>query len=142
MGAPLKLTREEEPDPETVRVFGDGLNAYNAQFIPGADWSPHWLIGRDEAGAVGAGCRFVFEFDWTFISWLWIAAPFRRQGEGSRLLSRVEAEARERGQLGLYVDTFTFQAPLFYPRHGFSEFGRIAGFPTGHDRVWLMKRFS
>jgi len=141
MGASLILTREEEPDPETVRLFGDGLSGYNAQFVPGADWSPHWLIARDDAGAVGAGCRFVFEFDWTFISWLWVAEPYRRQGEGSRLLRAVEAESRERGQRGLYLDTFGFQAPQFYPRHGFVEFGRIADFPAGHDRIWLMKRF-
>ncbi len=141
MGASLTLTRENEPDAQTVREFGDGLNAYNKQFFSGADWSPHWWIARDAGGAVGAGCRFVFQFDWTFVSWLWVAEPWRRQGEGSRLLRAVEAEARERGQLGLYVDTFSFQAPLFYPRHGFSEFGRIAGFPAGYDRIWLMKRF-
>jgi GNAT superfamily N-acetyltransferase len=119
MGASLILTREDKPDPETVRAFGEGLSAYNASFVPRSDWAPRWWIGRDGAGAVGAGCRFVFEFDWTFISWLWVAEPFRRQGEGSRLL----------------------QGPLFYPRHGFTEFGRIAGFPAGYDRIWFMKRF-
>ena len=141
MGASLTLTREELPDPETVRVFGDGLSAYNAQFVPGANWAPHWLIGRDGEGAVGAGCRFVFEFDWTFVSWLWVAEPYRRQGEGSRLLTAVEREARELGLQGVYLDTFSFQGPLFYPKHGYSEFGRIAGFPKGFDRIWFMKRF-
>ena len=141
MGASLRLTREDKPDPETVRVFGDGLSAYNAQFFPGADWSPRWLIGRDAVGVVGAGCRFVFEMDWTFVSWLWVAEPYRRQGEGTRLLSAVEAEARERGMRGVYLDTFGFQAPLFYPGHGYAEFGRIADFPAGFDRIWFMKRF-
>jgi GNAT superfamily N-acetyltransferase len=141
MRASLILTREDKPDPETVRAFGEGLSAYNASFVPRSDWAPRWWIGRDGAGAVGAGCRFVFKFDWTFISWLWVAEPFRRQGEGSRLLRAVEAESRERGQKGLYLDTFSFQGPLFYPRHGFTEFGRIAGFPAGYDRIWFMKRF-
>ena len=141
MGASLILTREDDPDPGTVRVFGDGLSTYNAQFFPGADWSPRWLIGRDAVGEVCSGCRFVFEMDWTFVSWLWVAQPYRRQGEGTRLLQAVETETRERGKRGVYLDTFGFQAPLFYPRHGFVEFGRIADFPAGFDRIWFMKRF-
>jgi GNAT superfamily N-acetyltransferase len=135
------MAREEEPDPETVRRVGDGLSAYNAPFFPGADWSPHFLIGRDGEGAVHAGCRFIFEFDWTFVSWLWVAEPYRRRGEGSRLLGAVEQETRARGLQGVYLDTFSFQGPLFYPKHGYCEFGRIAGFPKGYDRIWFLKRF-
>jgi GNAT superfamily N-acetyltransferase len=142
MGASLILTREEEPDPETVRVFGDGLSAYNAGFFPGADWSPHWLIGRNDAGAVSAGCRFVFEMDWVFVSWLWVAEAHRRDGEGTRLMRAVEGEARERGLRGAYLDTFSFQAPKFYAKLGYREFGRISDFPLGFDRIWLMKRFE
>ncbi len=141
MGSSLILTREDAPAPETVRAFSDGLNSYNARFFPGADWSPRWLIGRDAAGEVRSGCRFVFEMDWTFVNWLWIAEPYRRQGEGTRLLNAVETEARERGKHGVYLDTFGFQAPLFYPKRGYAEFGRLADFPAGFDRIWFMKRF-
>jgi hypothetical protein len=54
----------------------------------------------------------------------------------------VEGEARERGLRGAYLDTFSFQAPKFYAKLGYREFGRISDFPLGFDRIWLMKRFE
>ena len=35
----------------------------------------------------------------------------------------------------------SFQAPDFYSRHGYTEFGRIDDYPPGHARHWFMKRF-
>ena len=46
-----------------------------------------------------------------------------------------------RGCAGVRLDTTSFQAPDFYKRHGYTEFGRIDGYPPGHARIWLMKRF-
>jgi GNAT superfamily N-acetyltransferase len=73
------------------------------------------------------------------MSGLWVAEPYRKQGVGSRLLSQAEGAGRENGCRGAYVDTFAFQAPLFYPRHGYREFGRLSDFPPGHARIWLSK---
>ncbi len=139
---PLSLTRESEPAPSTVHVLEDGLDAYNAGFWPGADWAPHYIFGRDAAGAVQAGAYFVIAMEWLFVNWLWVAAPYRRKGEGSRIVSATEDEARAAGCRGVYLDTFTFQAPGFYQKLGYREFGRITDFPKGFDRIWMMKRFS
>jgi hypothetical protein len=37
------------------------------------------------------------------------------------------------------VDTFGFQAPEFYRKLGYREFGRLDDFPAGHSRSWLTK---
>jgi hypothetical protein len=55
------------------------------------------------------------------------------------LLAGAEAAAREKGCRGAYLDTFTFQAPKFYDRHGYLEFGRLNDFPSGHARIWFWK---
>ena len=86
--------------------------------------------------------NYVIAYEWLFVNWLWVAEAYRKQGVGSRLLMSVEGVARENGCRGLYLDTFTFQAPEFYKRHGFREFGRIDGFPPGHSRIWLLKTLS
>ncbi len=78
-------------------------------------------------------------FDWLFVQWLWVAEPYRSQRIGSRLLVGAEAAAREKGCRAAYLDTFSFQAPKFYDRHGYREFGRLNDFPPGHARVWLWK---
>lgn len=137
--SPLALAPEPAPDEAAILAIGSGLDAYNAGFAPNADWTPHWIVGRDASGAVQAGVRYVISFDWLFVHWLWVAEPYRKRGIGSRLLAGAEAAAREQGCRGAYLDTFTFQAPEFYPRHGYREFARLDDFPPGHARIWLAK---
>ena len=140
--SPLSLTRETDPSEETVLAIADGLDAYNAGFSAGADWEPRFLVARDAAGVVQGGVRYLTAFEWLFVNWLWVAEPYRRSGAGSRLMGAVEAEARSTGCRGAYLDTFSFQAPKFYEKLGYREFGRIADFPAGFDRIWFMKRFA
>jgi GNAT superfamily N-acetyltransferase len=138
----LSLSVETEPAQETIRVLEDGLDAYNARFWPDANWAPRYIFARDAAGAVQGGVYYVVAMEWLFVNWLWVAESHRGAGEGTRLIRAAEHEARVAGCRGVYLDTFTFQAPGFYQKLGYSEFGRIADFPTGFDRIWLMKRFS
>ena len=137
----LDLSSEAAPGADTIRTIAEGLGAYNSLFAPETDWSPRWIVGRDPSGAVQAGMRFILEYDWVFVHWLWVAEPWRRRGVGSDLIGRAEDFARENACRGVYLDTFTFQAPKFYEKHGFREFGRIDDFPRGHARIWLAKRF-
>jgi GNAT superfamily N-acetyltransferase len=66
----------------------------------------------------------------------------RGNGEGTRLLTAVENLARSRHCIGVYLFSYSFQAPGFYERHGFTAFGQIAGLPPGHVTVWLSKRLE
>ncbi len=136
---PLTLAPEASPDEATMRAIAAGLVAYDAGFAPQANRSPRWIVGRDGGGAVRAGLRSMLAYDWLFVHWLWVAEPYRKQGIGSRLLAGAEAAAREKGCRGAYLDTFTFQAPKFYDRHGYLEFGRLNDFPPGHARIWFWK---
>jgi ribosomal protein S18 acetylase RimI-like enzyme len=67
--------------------------------------------------------------------------PARGEGLGRRVMALAEEEARRRGLSGIWLDTWTFQAPGFYVRLGFTECGRIPDYPPGHDRVFYVKRF-
>lgn len=137
---PLALAPEASPDEATVRAIAAGLRAHDAHFVPEVDWTPRWIIAREGGGAVQAGVRYLIGFDWLFVQWLWVAEPYRRQGIGSSLLAGAEVAAREAHCRGSYVDTFTFQAPNFYERHGYREFARLDDHPPGHARIWLSKR--
>ena len=45
--------------------------------------------------------------------------PARGLGLGRKVMAMAEAEARSRGLAGIWLDTWTFQAPGFYPKLGF-----------------------
>src|SRR6516165_1300283 len=109
--SPLTLAHEPALDQRTIRAIASGLDSYNALFTPLADWTPHWIIGRDESGAVQAGVQFITSLDWLFLRWLWVAEAHRKLGIGSQLLSGTEETAREGSCRAAYVDTFSFQAP-------------------------------
>jgi hypothetical protein len=49
--------------------------------------------------------------------------------------------AHERGAVAATLETYTFQAPDFYAKRGYSVFGRIDGYPPGHAKLFLSKRF-
>jgi GNAT superfamily N-acetyltransferase len=138
----LTLTMEKAPDEEARRLIGEGLDAYNASKA-GPDGSENledlWVIARDANGAVQGGVKSRTSYSWLFIDWLWVAPSRRGEGLGVRLLQHVEDAARDRDCVGAYLYTFSFQAPHFYQRQGYEEFGRIDGLPPGHRCIWLKK---
>lgn len=74
------------------------------------------------------------------IGMTWVAAGQRGSGVGARLLGTFEAEARRRGAHRIFVTSFTFQAPGFYEKQGYSEIFRWQGVPyAGHDDVHFRK---
>jgi GNAT superfamily N-acetyltransferase len=63
----------------------------------------------------------------------------RRHGLGSALLEHVERLARRDGCTTASVDTFSFQAPDFYPRHGYEVVFRYP-LDDGTERIYFSKR--
>ncbi|MFI9200431.1 GNAT family N-acetyltransferase [Streptomyces sp. NPDC053048] len=73
------------------------------------------------------------------IELLWVREESRADGWGAKLLLAGEAEAVRRGCDRVMVSSYTFQAPGFYQRHGYTEVGRVPGVPGGHADVYLFK---
>ncbi len=137
------LTIEDLADAgdEPVRALGAILQDYNSAFAGTSGSAPIRLFVRDASGTVLGGLVGYTSRSWCFVDMLALSEPLRGQGFGTRLLERAEAIARERGCVGIYLSTFSFQAPEFYRHHGYAEFARIEDFPPGFASIWLMKRF-
>ena len=88
----------------------------------------------------GLSAKFALDLKWVFVELLAVTEAGRGKGIGRQLMARVEDDARDRGMQGIWLDTFSFQAPDFYKSLGFSEFGRIDGYPDDGARHFLMKR--
>jgi GNAT superfamily N-acetyltransferase len=88
----------------------------------------------------GLSARFSPDLKWVFVELLAVAEDGRGKGIGGQLMARLEDEARLRGMDGIWLDTFSFQAPDFYKRLGYREFGRIDDYPANEARQFFLKR--
>jgi GNAT superfamily N-acetyltransferase len=115
-----------------------GLRAFNARALGKFEFKPLSITLRHR-GAIVGGLVGETYLGWMFIGLFWVADEFRGQGFGTKIMRAAEKEARGRGVKNAYVDTFSFQAPGFYEKLGYREFGRLDGFPAGHHRSWMTK---
>jgi GNAT superfamily N-acetyltransferase len=91
-------------------------------------------------GQMAGGLIGDTNWSWLHISVLAVEPRHRGQGHGRALMQRAEALARERGCTGTWVDTFSFQAPGFYERLGYRQFGELPSYPDEHRRIFYSKR--
>jgi ribosomal protein S18 acetylase RimI-like enzyme len=113
------------------------LGAFNKRAC-GNDYQPLAITLRQGDEIVGGLIGETY-WGWLHINSLWIAENQRRKNLGKALIEKAEAEARKRGVRNVFLDSFTFQAPKFYMKLGYREFGRLKEFPVGHERIWLTK---
>jgi GNAT superfamily N-acetyltransferase len=135
----IEISEDDYPEMEAVAAIQRGLHAFNQEMGGPYDREPVTVLARDGAEAVLGGLLGLTYWNWLFIDWLWLSPETRGRGLGSRLLERAETIARARGCTDAYTDTFSFQAPGFWTRHGYVEFGRLDGMPPGNARIWFRK---
>ena len=70
---------------------------------------------------------------------LWVHERLRGRGVGSELLTRIEQDGASLGCTTVTTDTFSFQAPEFYRKHGYEVFGHIDGYPESTAKYYLRK---
>lgn len=118
----------------------DGLLEHNTE--QGFVWAsrPLTVVARDPSGAVVGGLLGQTNLGWLFVAALWVATARRGCGLGGALLDAAEVEAHRRGCVGVYLDTYSFQARPFYERRGYRVFGALADCPPGATKYYLSKR--
>ena len=135
----IEISEDDYPEMEAVAAIQRGLHAFNQEMGGPYDREPVTVLARDGGEQVRGGLLGLTYWNWLFIDWLWLARDVRGIGLGSQLLERAEEIARRRGCTQAYTDTFSFQAPGFWERHGYVEFVRLDDMPPGHSRIWFRK---
>ncbi|MDD1015732.1 GNAT family N-acetyltransferase [Pseudomonas rubra] len=98
-----------------------------------------WSLRDPHSGEASGGLYGKISSGWMFIELLAVPESLRGHGLGRDLMALAEARAREAGCLGIWLDTFSFQAPAFYRKLGFTVFGELADYPPGHTRYFMRK---
>jgi GNAT superfamily N-acetyltransferase len=142
----FELTVDEAPSHDAVEPLRAGLTEHSAQLVAKPGFRPLAIFARDRAAGGGGellgGAYGFVNWNWLDVSLLWVAEPLRGQGLGSKLLARLEAEARERGCQRAHLETFSYQARVFYERHGYRIFALLPDYPPGHEKVYLEKALT
>ncbi|OEV05318.1 GNAT family N-acetyltransferase [Streptomyces oceani] len=103
---------------------------------------PVQLYAFDEGHALVGGLVGYAWGSWLHIDLLWVDAPHRGGGLGSRLVNGAEQRASELGCGHSRVETWDFQAPNFYRKLGYAVVGVIEDYPPGLTDHLLVKSLS
>ena len=139
----LELTVDEAPSHDAVESLRAGLTEHAKSIVEKPGFRPLAVFAHARVagggGELAGGASGFVNWNWLDVSLLWVAESLRGQGLGSRLLARLETEACQRGCERAHLETFSYQARVFYERHGYREFARLPDYPPGHEKVYLEK---
>ncbi|WP_210484621.1 GNAT family N-acetyltransferase [Microvirga antarctica] len=134
------LIETDSPPAGAYQALLSALRSYTAGRVgPPDNHDFAILIGDPDCGDPVGGLWAQSRWGGFHIDMLVVPESMRRQGIGSGLLQRAEAEARRRSCLHLWLETYAFQARPFYERHGFSVFGQIDGPAPIYPRYFMTK---
>lgn len=127
------------PSETETDYIREALNQFNCAHVGDDGHTPLNLIEYDADGNIIGGLLGGTYWGWMYIDILWVREDHRRQGVGSRLLTEAEKEAMRRGCHHVHVDTMSWQAPMFYQKHGYEVIGVLPDIPRGNQKYLLMK---
>lgn len=135
----LQISVSESPTDEQMEHLRAGLTEHSLAFVREPGWQPLAVFAHEVGGELIGGVTGKVNWNWLHIGLLWVSEASRHSGLGSRLLARIEVEAKDRGCHSAHLDTLTYQAQPFYERRGYRVFGTLEEYLPGQSRVFLRK---
>lgn len=131
--------RLENRESKKTQELGNLIRAYNQSKREPSKSEPLNIYVEDQQGNLIAGMVAETFGNWLEIEYLYVQEDFRGQGIGSNILNRAEKEARERKCKYSFVNTYQFQAPDFYKKHGYEEVFALKEYPYTGERYYYTK---
>lgn len=129
----------EAIEPKDEEAVFQGLLQYNLARLEDRESKDLGIFCRNDTGDVQAGLIGDTHGNWLTIKYLFVAEALRGQRLGSRLLQTAEETAKKRGCKYAFLDTFHFQAPGFYEKHGYQEVFALKEYPRTGSRYYYTK---
>ena len=134
----MKLELENTKS-ERTHELANLIRAYNRANREPSKSEPLNIYLKDEEGNLVAGMVAETFGNWLEIEYLYVSDDLQGQGIGSKILKMAERESKERGCKYSFVDTFNFQAPKFYEKHGYKEVFALKKYPYTGERYYYTK---
>lgn len=131
--------RLENTESQKAQEIGNLIRSYNRSKREAAESEPLNIYVEDDSGELMAGLVAETFGNWLEIEYLFVKEDLRGQGIGSQLLQQAESEAKMRNCRFAFVNTFQFQAPAFYQKHGYKEVFTLMDYPYTGQRHYYQK---
>ena len=135
----LSIVTDLAPTVDEVGQVRHGLMAFNESHAGPAQVDRFAVYLRDVNNTIQGGLVGFLAWRWMTVDLLWVTESLRSQGYGSALLREAEALARHVGCVGAKLDTYEFQAKVFYEKHGYAVFGVLEGYPASTRTYYFQK---
>lgn len=135
----MKLRITENVAKQDVEEIHSQLKKYNSLKREASESIPLGIFYEEADGTKKAGLTGELFGNWLCVEYLWVSEELRGQGLGSRLLEQAEKEAVSHKAKYVFVDTFDFQAPGFYVKHGYEEVFKLRNYPYTGARYYYIK---
>ncbi len=136
----MQYETTDEIKEQDQRAIYEGLLQYTLERFEDKSPKDLGVYARDEAGNIVAGLIGSTHGKWLTVKFLWVGESLRGKNIGSEILKQAEETAKQRGCKYAFLDTFSFQAPLFYQKHGYREVLALEEYPLTGKRYYFTKR--
>lgn len=132
------VTTDREEDVEFIEKALRQQNRLEAPSTQSKEPVKYNLVLKDHSGdVVGGVITTIYRYS-MYVETLWIDEKYRKGGYGTQLMIQAEETARAHGCTMMQLDTFNYQAPEFYKKLGFVQFGEL-GYKEGFVRYYFSK---
>jgi len=135
----LEITNnpKKEDDEFVIRK----IREYNSKFVLN-EFELLSIFYKSDDGEIIGGLTGKTFWNWLHIEYLWVSESERDKDIGSKIILAAENEAIKRGCVGSMLDTFSFQAPEFYKKLGYSVIGSLSDYVSKYERYYLKKKLK
>ena len=127
------------PIDERMDAIERGLNKFNAGVASVRSVIPVQAVFV-ESDCIVAGIDCAAYWGKLHVRLLWVHPDHQSKGLGSRLMRWAEQRGKDLGCTSAMVDTMSFQAPEFYAKRGYRQFGLSEGYEGGASRHYFEKK--
>ncbi len=139
MNNDIRIRITDDGNEKDINDIYEMLKSYNLNNREESKNVPIGIFYEDEKGQKLAGLIGETFGNWLCIKYLFVEEYLRKEGIGSELLLVAEKEAKNRGCKYAFVDTFSFQAPTFYIKHGYKAVFALNDYPYTGKRIYYTK---
>ncbi|NOH71718.1 GNAT family N-acetyltransferase [Vibrio pectenicida] len=137
----MEYKLDTKPSNRDIDEVRGGLIKHNTPFLQGIPSSQVGYYAVENNEKLGGIIADLWG-NWLLIKFLWVDESVRGKRIGGKLLKLMEAYAKANGCKSVLVETFNFQASVFYEKYGYKCQMTLENYPIDSSLLYLTKSLT